>query len=154
MRPRRPRRQWLHCFAPDLTGPCRLPEAQSAQIMRSATHTGSIASLIDSLIALGERLYGLFLLEAREAGPNLAWTLALALCAAVLAITGWLALVACSLLALVHNNIVGWGWAFFIAALLSIAGAGVLIHMLIGRSRQLLFPATSRQVGQFRDGPN
>ena len=53
--------------------------------------------------------------------------LGLALAAAVLAITGWLAMLACVVLALVQNDIVGWGWALAIAALLSFAGAGGLV---------------------------
>lgn len=74
--------------------------------------------------------------------------LGLAVAAAVLAITGWLALLACIVLALVQNDIVGWGWALSIAALLSFAGAGGLVFMMIRRSTYLLFPAMRRQLAQ------
>jgi Putative Actinobacterial Holin-X, holin superfamily III len=114
--------------------------------MRSVAPTGSISSLIASLRALGERILTLATLEGRQAGLSLAWMLGLALAAAVLAITGWLALLACVVLALVQNDIIGWGWALSSAALLSFALAGSLVFMVIQRSRHLLFPATRRQL--------
>jgi hypothetical protein len=80
--------------------------------------------------------------------------LGLALAAAVLAITGWLALLACVVLALVQNDIVGWGWALSIAALLSFAGAGGLVFLVIQRSRDPLFPVTRRQLRRIRGGGN
>ena len=99
-----------------------------------------------SVRALGERFLTLVTLEGQQAGLSLAWMLGLALAAAVLAITGWLAMLACVVLALVQNDIVGWGWALSIAALLSFAGAVGLVFMVIQRSRHLLFPATRRQL--------
>ena len=118
--------------------------------MRSAAPKGSISSLIASVRELGERFLTLMTLEGRQAGLNLAWMLALALAAAMLAITGWLALIACVVLALVQNDIVGWGWALSIAALLSFAGAGGLVFMVIQRSRYLLFLGTRRQLRRIR----
>ena len=120
--------------------------------MRSAAPKGSISSLIASVRDLGERFLALVTLEGRQAGLSLALMLALALAAAMLAITGWLALIACVVLALVQNDIVGWGWALSIAALLSFAGAGGLVYMAIQRSRYLLFPATRRQLRRIRGG--
>jgi uncharacterized membrane protein YqjE len=114
--------------------------------------TGSISSLIASVRALGERFLTLVALEGKQAGLSLAWMLGLALAAAVLAITGWLALLACVVLALVQNDIVGWGWALSIAALLSFAGAGGLVFLVMQRSRYLLFPATRRQLRRIRGG--
>ena len=116
--------------------------------------TGSISSLIASVRALGERFLTLVTLEGKRAGLSLAWMLGLALAAAVLAITGWLAVLACVVLALVQNDIVGWGWALSIAALLSFAGAGGLVFMVIQRSRYLLFPVTRRQLRRIRGGEN
>jgi hypothetical protein len=86
--------------------------------------------LIASVRALGERFLTLVTLEGKQARLSLAWMLALALAAAALAITGWLALLACVVLALVQNDIVGWGWALAIAALLSFAGAGGPVFMM------------------------
>jgi uncharacterized membrane protein YqjE len=120
--------------------------------MHSAAPTGSISSLIASVRALGERFLTLVALEGKLAGVTLAWMVGLALAAAVLAITGWLALLAGVVLALVQNDIVGWGWALSIAALLSFAGAGGLVLMLIQRSRHLLFQATRRQLRRIRGG--
>jgi len=116
--------------------------------------TGSISSLIASVRALGDRFLDLVALEGKQAGLSLAWMLGLALAAAVLAITGWLAMLAGVVLTLVQNDIVGWGWALSIAALLSFAGAGGLVLMVIQRSRHLLFPATRRQLRRIRGGEN
>ena len=120
--------------------------------MHSAAPKGSVSSLIVSVRELGERFLTLVTLEGRQAGLSLAWMLALALAAAMLAVTGWLAMIACVVLALVQNDIVSWGWALSIAALLSFAGAGGLVMMVIQRSRYLLFPATRRQLRQIRGG--
>ena len=122
--------------------------------MHSMAPTGSISSLIASVRALGERFLTLVMLECKQAGLGLAWMLGLALVAAVLAITGWLAMLACVVLALVQNDIVGWGWALSIAALLSFAGAGGLVFMVIQRSRHLLFQATRRQLRRIPGGGN
>ena len=122
--------------------------------MHSVTPTGSISSLIASVRALGERFLTLVTLEGKQAGLSLAWMLGLALAAAVLAITGWIALLACVVLALVQNDIVGWGWALSIASLLSFAGAGGLVFMVIQRSRYLLFPVTRRQLRRIRGRGN
>lgn len=108
-------------------------------------------SLIASVRTLGECFLTLATLEGKRAGLSLAWMLGLALAAAVLVITGWLAMLACVVLALVRNDIVGWGWALAITALLSFAGAGGLALMVIQRSRHLLFPATRRQLSRIRD---
>jgi uncharacterized membrane protein YqjE len=116
--------------------------------------TRSISSLIASVRALGERFLTLVTLEGKQAGLSLAWMLGLAVTAAVLAITGWIAMLACVVLALVQNDIVGWGWALSIAALLSFAGAGGLVFMVIRQSRYLLFPATRRQLRRIRGGGN
>ena len=118
--------------------------------MHSVAPTGSASSLIASLRALGERFLTLATLEGRQAGLSLACMLGLALAAAVLAITGWLAIIACLMLALVQNDVVGLGWALLIAALLSSAGAGGLAFMVIRQSRHLLFPATRRQLRRIR----
>ena len=123
-----------------------------AKHMHSVAPTGSMSSLIASVRALGERFFTLVTLEGKQASLNLAWMLGLALAAAVLVITGWLALLAFIVLALVQNDIVGWGWALSIASLLSFAGAGGLVFMVIQRSRYLLFPATRRQLRRILGG--
>lgn len=78
----------------------------------------------------------------------------LALVSALLAITGWLAMLACVVLTLVQNHIVGWEGALLIAALLSFAGTGGLVLMVIQQSGDLLFPATRRQLRRMSDAGN
>ncbi len=123
-----------------------------AKHMHSVAPTGSMSSLIASVRVLGERFFILVTLEGKQARLNLTWMLGLALAAAVLVITGWLALLAFIVLALVQNDIVGWGWALSIASLLSFAGAGGLVFMVIQRSRYLLFPVTRRQLRRILGG--
>lgn len=108
--------------------------------------TGSISSLVAAVRVWGESFLALVTLEGRQAGLSLAWMFAYALAAAIFAITGWVALLACAVLALVQNDIVGWGAALLVAALLSFAGAGGLVLLLTRRSALLLFPATQRQL--------
>lgn len=120
--------------------------------MSSEIPAGSTSSLIASVRALGERFLTLAMLEGKQAGMSLALMLGFALAAAVLVITGWIALIVGAVLALVLNGVVGWGWALAIAALLSFAGAGSLVFLAIRRSRDLTFPATRRQMSRLRDG--
>jgi hypothetical protein len=113
-----------------------------------------MSSLIASVRSLGERFFTLVTLEGKQAGLGLAWMLGLVLAAAVLVITGWLAFLACIVLALIQNDLVGWGWALSIAALLNFVGAGGLAFMVIQRSSILLFPATRRQLRRILGGGN
>jgi hypothetical protein len=76
--------------------------------------------------------------------------LGLALAAAVLVVTGWMAVIAAVVLALVRSGVVGWGWALAIAAVASFAGAGGLVVLMIRRSGDLTFPATRRQLGELQ----
>ena len=119
--------------------------------MNGEPPAGSMSSLTASVRLLGERLLALAELEGRRAGVSLALMLGLALAAAVLVITGWIAVIAAVVLALVLNGIVGWGWALAIAALLSFAGAGGLVVVVIRRSNDLTFPATRRQLSRMRE---
>ncbi len=122
--------------------------------MPSAAPAGSASALIASVRLLAERFLALATLEAGQAGLSLAWMLGLALLAAGLVLSGWLALLACAVLALVQNDILGWGWALSIAALLSFAAAGGLVLLAIRRGRDLPFSATRRQLGRIGTGGN
>jgi len=104
--------------------------------------------MILSLRVLGQRLFALAKLEGRQAGVALAWMAGIALCVAVLAITGWLALLACVLVVLVENEVLGWGPALGIAGLFSFALAGGLVLIAANKSRHLRFAATRRQFAQ------
>ena len=107
----------------------------------------TIHSLIDSVRGWLDSFLDLVVLEGKKAGIGLALMLGFGVGAAVLLITGWLALIACAVAALVENDILGWAWSLLIAALLSFAGAGGLVFLAIQRSKDLLFSATRRQLG-------
>ena len=107
----------------------------------------TIHSLIDSVRGWLDNFLHLAVLEGKKAGIGLALMLGFGVGAAVLLITGWLALIACAVAALVENDILGWAWSLLIAALLSFAGAGGLVFLAIKRSKDLLFCATRRQLG-------
>jgi hypothetical protein len=119
--------------------------------MSGAEPPGSVSSLAAAVRVLGERLLALAALEGRRAGVSLAFMLGLALAAAVLAVTGWVAALAAVMLALVQNDVIGWGWALAIAAASSFAGAGGLVALAIRRSGDLTFPATRRQLSRMRE---
>lgn len=119
--------------------------------MNGEPPAGSVSSLVASVRVLGERLLALAEIEGKRAGVSLALMLGLALAAAVLVITGWIAMIAAIVLALVLKGVVGWGWALAIAALLSFAGAGGLVLVVIRRSSDLTFPATRRQLSRMRE---
>ena len=106
---------------------------------------GTGSALIASVREFGNHVLNLITLEGKRAGLSLAFMVGFAVAASVLVITGWLALIACVVLALVLHDIVGWPWALLIAALLSFAGAAGLAMLLIERSKGLLFTATRRQ---------
>lgn len=107
----------------------------------------SIHSLIDSVHGWLDKLLKLAVLEGKKASIGLALILGFGVGAAVLLITGWLALVGCAVAALVQNDILGWAWSLLIVALLNFAGAGGLVFLAIKRSQDLLFYATRRQLG-------
>jgi uncharacterized membrane protein YqjE len=107
----------------------------------------TLHALIDSVRGWLESFLHLAVLEGKKAGIGLALMLGFGVGAAVLLITGWLALIACVVVALVENDILGWVSSLLIAALLSFAGAGGLVFLAIKRSKDLLFYATRRQLG-------
>ncbi len=111
---------------------------------------GTVSALIGSVRVFAERLFSLVTLEGKQAGVSLAFMVGFAVAAAVLAITGWLALVACVVVALVEQDVMGWPWALVIAALMSFAGAAGLVFLLMQRSKDLLFTATRRQLRRDR----
>lgn len=111
----------------------------------------STAQAIHSLIGTARNWLDswvhLVALEAKIARIDLALILGFGLCASVLLITGWLALLGTLIAALVEHDILGWIGALLVVALLNLAGAAGLVFFAIKRSRQLLFTATRRQLG-------
>jgi uncharacterized membrane protein YqjE len=108
---------------------------------------GTVSALIASVRVFVDRLFTLVTLEGKQAGVSLAFMLGFAVAAAVLVISGWLALIACVVVALILNDVVGWPWALVIAALFCFAGAAGVVVLLMQRSKDLLFTATRRQLG-------
>lgn len=131
-------------FLPSVSAMDKSPEYANASPTSIAA---SIHSLIDSVRGWLDSFLQLAVLEGKKAGIGLALMLGFGVGAAVLLITGWLALIACAVIALVENDILGWAWSLLIAALLSFAGAGGLVFLAIKRSKGLLFYATRRQLG-------
>ncbi|MGH8728450.1 MAG: phage holin family protein [Burkholderiales bacterium] len=123
-----------------------LEDTLSSQSPASAGGTVSFSSFLQSIRALVDSFLHLMVLEGKQAASSLIFMVAFGLGAVVLVITGWLALVACVVVALVQNDIIGWATALIIAALLSFAGSGGLILLLIRKSQDLLFKATRRQL--------
>lgn len=122
------------------------PLEDTLQSPASAGGTVSFSSFLQSIRTLVDSFLHLVVLEGKQAASSLILMVAFGLGAVVLVITGWLALVACVVVALVQNEIAGWATALIIAALLSFAGSGGLVLLLFRRSQDLLFKATRRQL--------
>ena len=131
-------------FIPSVSAMDKSPKYANASPTSIAA---SIHSLVDSVRGWLDNFLQLAVLEGKKAGIGLALMLGFGVGAAVLLITGWLALIACAVIALVENDILGWAWSLLIAALLSFAGAVGLVYLVIKRSKDLLFYATRRQLG-------
>ena len=122
------------------------PNAASNEARAARGERVSFSSWLASLRELAESFLHLLVLEAKQAGISLAFMLAFGLAAAVLLITGWLALVGCVVAALVLYTVLGWIPSLIIAAVLSFVGAGVLAYLAVKRAEGLLFKATRRQL--------
>ena len=109
--------------------------------------SASLSSLIDAMREWLDSFLNLVVLEGKEAGFGLALMLGLGLGAAVLLFTGWLAMVACAVAALVENDVLGWIGSLLLIALVNFAAAGGLAFTAIRRSKHLMFAATRRQLG-------
>jgi hypothetical protein len=89
----------------------------------------------------------LAMLEGRQAALGLALILGFAVGAMILLVSGWLALVACAVAALVEHDVLGWTGSLLLAAFASFAGAGGLVFLAYLRTRTAWFEATRRQLG-------
>ena len=106
----------------------------------------TVASFWQSLTTFASSFLRLAVLEAKQAATGVALMLAFALGAAVLLVTGWLALIAWLIALLVQAEVLGWAAGFFIAAILSLGGAAGLVVLLIRRAKSVSFEATRRQL--------
>jgi hypothetical protein len=84
-------------------------------------------------------------LEARRAGLTLVWMVACGAAAAILVVTAWLGLMAALALWAVSLGI-PWVTAVTVISLANLVAAAIMTSVCIGMSRDLLFPATKRQL--------
>ncbi len=87
----------------------------------------------------------LFSLEVRRAGLMLVWMVALGVLAVVLVFTAWLGLMSALALWAVSLGMT-WISAMFVIALVNLVTATLVILYCMTLSRELLFPATQRQL--------
>lgn len=83
--------------------------------------------------------------EARRAGLTLMWMVALGALAAMLLVTAWLGFMAAFAWWLVSLGMT-WAGAIALVALVNLLAAGVVVFFCVMLSRNLLFPATRRQL--------
>lgn len=106
---------------------------------------GGIANAFNSVRRVFSDLFRLFSLEVRRAGLTLIWMVALGVLAAMLVVTAWLGLMGALALWAVS---LGWTWISVMVAiaLANLVAATVVIFSCVTVSRNLLFPATQRQL--------
>ena len=123
--------------------------AASGHPEQANTETPGVFAEVSRVAAAARDTFAGFLhlvtLEAQRAGVALVWMLGGAVAAALLAVTGWLALVAALAMWVVSLGFPPIATALVIAVV-SVGVAGALIYMCIAMSRALLFPATQRQL--------
>jgi hypothetical protein len=105
----------------------------------------AIAALLAEARSLAGDYAELAVLDARRAAIRLAWLLGAVLIAAVLVVTTWIALVASGILLLLGQG-ASWGTALAAAAVLNLAGAGVLVWWMLALIKELPFTALLRQL--------
>lgn len=106
---------------------------------------GGIGNAFNSLRRVFADVFRLFSLEIRRAGLTLLWMVVLGALAALLVVTAWLGLMGALALWAVS---LGWTWisALVAIALANLVAAAVVIFSCVAVSRNLLFPATQRQL--------
>lgn len=118
----------------------------------SSPATSSVAAMSAFWRSLGElsdSFLHLVTLEAKQAAISALFMLGFGVAAAVLILTGWLALTAWAVIALIQLGIVDWGAALILAAFFNFLGAAGLVVLLQRRTEDLLFKATRRQLRSF-----
>jgi hypothetical protein len=106
---------------------------------------GSVAIAFNSTRRVVADLFRLFTLEVRRAGLSLTWMLALGVLAALLMATAWYSLMAALALWAVSLGLT-WIGAMLALALVNLVTAAMVVFSCVGLSRNLLFPATRRQL--------
>lgn len=106
---------------------------------------GAITGAFSSARQIVADFFELITLEARRAGLTLAWMVALGAMAAMFLVAAWLGLMAVLALWLVSQGM-AWIGAVALVTLLNLLTAGVVVFFCVRLSRNLLFPATRRQL--------
>jgi hypothetical protein len=106
-----------------------------------------VAGVLDSARESLSNFFELMSLEARRAGLALFWMVAWAVVAAVCIITTWLGLMAALAMWAVSLGLLPVV-AIILVAIFNLVAGVVLIRVCVGLSRDLLFPATRRQLAR------
>jgi len=106
---------------------------------------GAIAGAFASARQVLGNLVELITLEARRAGLTLMWMVALGTIAAVLLVSAWLGFMAALAMWAVSLGMT-WAGAIALVASVNLVTAGVVVFVCVILSRNLLFPATRRQL--------
>ena len=106
---------------------------------------GGIANAFNSLRRVFSDLFRLFSLEVRRAGLTLMWMVALGAMAAILIVTAWLGLMVALALWAVSLGVT-WTSAIVAISLVNLLAAAASLFVCVTMSRNLLFPATRRQL--------
>ena len=109
----------------------------------------SVLDEVSDTFASARRVISDFLellaLETRRAGLTLVWMVACGAVAAILAVTAWLGFMAALALWAVSLGL-PWGTAVTMISLANLLAATIMTSVCIRKSRDLLFPATRRQL--------
>lgn len=113
---------------------------------------GALANALHSARRVFSDVFGLFSLEVRRAGLTLMWMVALGAMAAILMVTAWLGLMLALVLWVVSLG-VHWTAAIVAVSLANVLAAAISLFVCLTMSRNLLFPATRRQLESPPAGP-
>jgi uncharacterized membrane protein YqjE len=127
--------------APDFTEPAPPSDPPGASVL------GEVSGVIGSARRVVSGMLDLVVLEGRRAGIALALMIGLGLAAAILAITAWMGVMAAVALGLMAAG-VSPILSILIVVVLNLAGAGGAVFACMKKSKDLLFPATRRQVAR------
>jgi uncharacterized membrane protein YqjE len=106
---------------------------------------GGVANAFNSVRRIFSDLFQLFSLEVRRAGLTFVWMVALGAIVAMLIVTAWLGLMGALALWAVSLGLT-WTSAMIAIALVNILMAAIVMISCVTISRNLLFPATRRQL--------
>jgi hypothetical protein len=118
---------------------------RAAPSQPSAGVIDALSSALASARATFSSLLDLIALEARRALLAVIWMVALGLVAALCLVAAWVGLMGALVIGAISFGLTPV-FAVISVTLLNVAAAAVLISMGVGKSRDLLFSATRRQV--------